>query len=73
MEREGTAETKKTHINNLWRMVDYCENKSDCRRAIQLQYFGENYTQRCPKNPATACDNCLSQVSSQNKYKNVEI
>ncbi|XP_046659384.1 Bloom syndrome protein homolog [Homalodisca vitripennis] len=44
-------------------MVNYCENRSDCRRAIQLQYFGENYRQRCPNNPAVACDNCLSQES----------
>lgn len=62
VEPDGSLESKETHLENLHTMVQYCENKSDCRRAIQLQYFGENYRKRCPNNPAVACDNCLSQV-----------
>lgn len=35
----------------------------DCRRALQLDYFGEHFTrEQCLKNKATACDNC-SRVS----------
>ena len=32
---------KKIHYENLWQMVRYCENLTDCRRVLQLQYFGE--------------------------------
>ena len=41
-------------------MVKYCENKSDCRRKIQLQYFGEVFDPRLCKNSDTVCDNCSS-------------
>lgn len=36
-----TFETKQIHLNNLKRMVGYCENMTDCRRAQQLEYFAE--------------------------------
>lgn len=67
VEPDGSLESKETHLENLHTMVQYCENKSDCRRAIQLQYFGENYRKRCPNNPSVACDNCLSQVHTVSK------
>ncbi|XP_054287329.1 recQ-like DNA helicase Blm [Macrosteles quadrilineatus] len=63
MDSEGTKSSKDTHRDNLRRMVEYCENKSDCRRTIQLHYFGENFKGRCPNNPLLACDNCLCQES----------
>ncbi|XP_017141776.1 Bloom syndrome protein homolog [Drosophila miranda] len=50
---------KKMHIDNLYRIVGYCENITDCRRAQQLDYFGEHFTsEQCLENRATACDNC---------------
>ncbi|KAB7499389.1 Bloom syndrome-like protein [Armadillidium nasatum] len=52
-------EAKKTHYDNLFRMVAYCENKTDCRRAQLLNYFGEIFDREdCRKSVATMCDNC---------------
>ncbi|KAH8293888.1 hypothetical protein KR054_006123 [Drosophila jambulina] len=53
---------KKMHIDNLHRIVGYCENLTDCRRAQQLDYFGEHFTsEQCLENRQTACDNCLNK------------
>eukprot|EP01132_Coremiostelium_polycephalum_P007487 gene7487-9201_t len=42
---------------NLKRMVSYCENEVDCRRVLQLKYFGETFDRsKCAK----TCDNCLN-------------
>ncbi|EDW59856.2 recQ-like DNA helicase Blm isoform X1 [Drosophila virilis] len=55
---------KKIHIDNLHRIVGYCENITDCRRAQQLDYFGEHFTsEQCLENRRTACDNCLKKRS----------
>ena len=43
---EGDKNSKKTHYDNLWQMVRYAENISDCRRMQQLQYFGEVFDKR---------------------------
>ncbi|XP_017034099.1 recQ-like DNA helicase Blm [Drosophila kikkawai] len=53
---------KKMHLDNLYRIVGYCENLTDCRRAQQLDYFGEHFTsEQCLENRQTACDNCLNK------------
>ncbi|XP_039491689.1 Bloom syndrome protein homolog [Drosophila santomea] len=53
---------KKIHVDNLYRIVGYCENLTDCRRAQQLDYFGEHFTsEQCLENKGTACDNCLNK------------
>ena len=40
-------------------MVGYCQNMVDCRRSIQLQYFGEVFDALDCRNAAdTSCDNC---------------
>ena len=63
VERDGTAASKKTHLDNLWRMVRFCENRTECRRVMQLNYFGEKFSrEECKSRPSTACDNCLSKV-----------
>ncbi|CAK9804897.1 RecQ-like DNA helicase Blm [Anthophora plagiata] len=52
----------KTHMDNLYKMVSFCENKTDCRRTQQLNYFGEIFNrQQCVINKATSCDNCRSK------------
>uniref|UniRef100_A0A182M204 RecQ-like DNA helicase BLM n=1 Tax=Anopheles culicifacies TaxID=139723 RepID=A0A182M204_9DIPT len=57
-----SLEAKQIHMNNLFRMVNYCENVTDCRRTQQLDYFAEYFTsEQCLSNRATACDNCLMQ------------
>ncbi|XP_011638827.2 Bloom syndrome protein homolog [Pogonomyrmex barbatus] len=48
-----------THMDNLSTMVQFCENTIDCRRSLQLNYFGESFDrQQCISNKITACDNC---------------
>ncbi|XP_050082135.1 Bloom syndrome protein homolog [Anopheles aquasalis] len=55
-------EAKQIHMNNLLRMVNYCENVTDCRRTQQLEYFAEYFTsEQCLSRRETACDNCLMQ------------
>ncbi|XP_076043264.1 Bloom syndrome helicase isoform X2 [Oratosquilla oratoria] len=52
-------QARQTHYDNLWRMVAYCENKTDCRRSQLLEYFGEIFDRsKCRAKRATACDNC---------------
>jgi bloom syndrome protein len=44
-------------------MVNYCENKADCRRSQQMLYFGEILDRRhCAQMPRAVCDNCSSKV-----------
>ncbi|XP_072038098.1 uncharacterized protein [Amphiura filiformis] len=64
MERDsGSYEARKTHIDNLYRMVQYCENQVDCRRAQVLNYFGETGYDRenCRASRQSTCDNCMSK------------
>ncbi|XP_011505803.1 PREDICTED: Bloom syndrome protein homolog [Ceratosolen solmsi marchali] len=59
--------TQKIHIDNLKQMVSFCENTSDCRRALQLNYFGEVFNRKfCISNKETACDNCRNQGQFHN-------
>ncbi|KAM9586178.1 recQ-like DNA helicase BLM [Trichechus inunguis] len=60
MEKDGNQHTKETHFNNLYSMVHYCENITECRRIQLLAYFGENEFNPhfCKKYPDVSCDNC---------------
>ena len=54
---DGSNEQKERQRNMLRRMVQFCENKSDCRRVQVLGYFNEEFrSQHC----RGTCDNCLS-------------
>ncbi|CAG8974441.1 hypothetical protein HYALB_00004137 [Hymenoscyphus albidus] len=56
---EGDAAVKQRHREMLKRMVQFCENRSDCRRADILSYFGERFN----KNECGhGCDNCNSDA-----------
>ena len=57
-DEKATPEARRVHYDNLHSMVRYCENKSDCRRVLQLQYFGEVFDPTLCKKSATPCDNC---------------
>jgi len=58
-------ETLKIHMDNLWQMVRYAENISDCRRVLQLQYFGEVFDHnRCGEITNMRCDNCTRNLNS---------
>ena len=53
-------------MNNLNLIVNFCENMIECRRAQQLDYFGEHFTrEQCLKNKVTSCDNCSRAVQYQ--------
>jgi bloom syndrome protein len=54
---EGSKEEKDRQRKMLGRMVQYCENKSDCRRVELLTYFGERFRK---EDCAHTCDNCNS-------------
>ncbi|KAF3789205.1 ATP-dependent DNA helicase Q-like 4A, partial [Nymphaea thermarum] len=49
-----------TNIENLLRMVGYCENDVDCRRLLQLVHFGEKFD---PGNCKKTCDNCCKMLT----------
>lgn len=57
----------KTHVENIYRMAQYCDNRTDCRRAQILEYFGEKFDRRkCIESKMnTICDNCQLQESNQ--------
>ncbi|XP_025419354.1 Bloom syndrome protein homolog isoform X2 [Sipha flava] len=62
----ATFETKKVRLQNLCRIVSYCENKTDCRRALQLNYFDEIFDRvQCISNEETMCDNCRNKLSTK--------
>lgn len=64
-----TYEAKRVHTQNLQKIVNYCENVIDCRRAIQLNYFAEYFTrEQCLSSFDTACDNCLNNQDKNAKY-----
>ena len=45
----------RTNMENLHRIVGYCQNTFECRRAQQMEYFGEKFAAHsCRK----TCDNC---------------
>lgn len=49
-------------MNNLYKIVEYCENLIDCRRTLQLNYFAEQFSrEQCLANRDMACDNCLKR------------
>ncbi|ESN94423.1 hypothetical protein HELRODRAFT_68914, partial [Helobdella robusta] len=62
----GNFEGKKVHLDNLYRMVQYCENKTDCRRSQQMFYFGETFDKsKCGVFKGALCDNCSSKEKFQ--------
>ena len=65
-----SADAKQVSLDNLKRIVNYCENKTDCRRSLQLNYFAEYYTrEQCLQNRSTACDTCIQA----GKYKEQDV
>jgi bloom syndrome protein len=56
-EGEGSWEQKQRLHEMLRSVVQFCENKADCRRAQVLSYFSEPFD---PVNCGATCDNCSS-------------
>lgn len=58
------VEDKQRDQGNLQHMIDYVDNKDECRRTILLRYLGEEFNSKnCIGHIATACDNCLAKRS----------
>ena len=56
---DGTEIQKERQRALLQKVIQYCENRSDCRRKQVLAYFGEKFLEhKCKK----TCDNCRSSV-----------
>lgn len=54
---EGSYQQKQRQIESLRDVIQYCENRIDCRRTLILHYFGEVFDRKdCQK----TCDNCES-------------
>ncbi|EEC05653.1 ATP-dependent RNA helicase, putative, partial [Ixodes scapularis] len=58
MDKASNYAAKQTHLSNLWHMVNFCENRTDCRRAQVSRNFDRTF---CERNRRFACDNCLSR------------
>ena len=54
---EGSWEQKERQRQMLRNVVQFCENKSDCRRVQVLAYFNEHFAR---ENCENSCDNCKS-------------
>ena len=53
----GAQEPLDRQLENLGRMVGYCENKADCRRVLLLAYLGDDFHRdQCVK----TCDTCVA-------------
>lgn len=62
---ENLEETaRETHLAKLRQVVQYCENKTDCRRRQVLHFFNETFD---AKNCLKKCDNCCSNITSITK------
>lgn len=54
---DGSNDEKDRQRKMLSRIIQYCENRTDCRRVELLGYFGELFQK---ENCAHTCDNCNS-------------
>lgn len=55
IEQKPNPDEQRIARQQLRQMLDYAE-ASECRRTVQLSYFGEFFSENCAK-----CDNCLNQ------------
>lgn len=66
-------DAKRIHIENLYKIVECCENMIDCRRGIQLNYIGETFqSSQCLVDRTTTCDNCLNASQPATMYKTID-
>ncbi|KAK7205896.1 hypothetical protein BZA70DRAFT_289077 [Myxozyma melibiosi] len=65
---ECDFQTKEKQRSFLKQVVQYCENKTDCRRLQVLRYFNETFdSAECHK----SCDNCRSSNSTDYEDRDV--
>jgi bloom syndrome protein len=58
-EGDGSREQKQRLHDMLRTVIQFCENKADCRRAQVLGYFSESFD---PAKCNSTCDNCQSDA-----------
>ena len=63
-EGEGSDLQKDRQKHLLRNIVQYCENRSDCRRHQVLEYFNEHFSK---SNCHSTCDNCASNGTFENR------
>lgn len=63
-EGDGSWEQKERQNAMLRLVIQYCENKSDCRRVQVLAYFAETFRK---EDCGAACDNCNSSTTFATK------
>ncbi|OAX79547.1 hypothetical protein ACJ72_06134 [Emergomyces africanus] len=61
---EGSSEQKSRQYQMLRQVVQFCENKSDCRRVQVLAYFNEKFQK---ENCNRSCDNCKAGLTFEEK------
>lgn len=66
-------EVFRVHMDNLYRMAQYCDNRTDCRRAQILEYFGEIFDRsKCINSKMqTACDNCTALATNNFRLEDI--
>ncbi|OZJ04060.1 hypothetical protein BZG36_04653 [Bifiguratus adelaidae] len=65
---DGDWQQKERQRQNLRMMVQFCENKTDCRREQVLSYFGELFSsEQCHR----TCDNCLANADKRVEVRDV--
>ncbi|KAF2444425.1 hypothetical protein P171DRAFT_414443 [Karstenula rhodostoma CBS 690.94] len=63
-EGEGSREQKQRQHDMLRNVIQFCENKSDCRRVQVLNYFSESFKK---EDCGESCDNCTSGATFEEK------
>lgn len=60
-----TPDQKNRQREELKYVVQYCENRTDCRRQLVLSHFGEKFD---PKECHKTCDNCERSLTVMKEY-----
>ncbi|KAF4463420.1 bloom syndrome [Fusarium albosuccineum] len=61
---DGSREQKERQLSMLNQVTAFCDNRSDCRRAEILRYFGEDFSAaQCNK----TCDNCKAGLTFEQR------
>ncbi|EQC39378.1 bloom syndrome protein [Saprolegnia diclina VS20] len=61
MPKKGNnAKSRAVHMDKLEKMMDYCEDRTSCRRQYLVGYFGQTFNRKdCNK----TCDNCKRVIA----------